>query len=288
MAILADKESRVLVQGMTGEAGRLYTERMILSGTRVVGGTSPGNGGQTVCDQPLYDTVAECVESTQARVSVILLPAPLVKEAAIESIRAGIELLVVVPERVPVHDMLQIRQEALDHQAVIIGGGSVGVVTPGETCLGVMSDAEFIPGCVGVVVSTGASVIRVAELFKQSGFGVTTCVGLGGDLVPGSAYADTLLRFEDDELTRAVVMCGKTGGLYERQTCNLISEMRTPVLVCLDGTDETSKRWIGHASSIVEGTMATAEDSATAFTRAGAHLCGSYEEIPETLKSLGI
>ena len=288
MAILCDKNSKVMVQGITGGAGSFHTERMLAFGTNIVGGSTPGKGGQIVCEKPVFDTVAECVEATGADVSAIFLPARFVKEAAIEAIRAGIKFLVVIPEHIPIHDMLHVRREALSRNVTVIGGNTAGVMTPGEANLGIMPDIAFAPGRVGTISRSGSITYYVADTLTRSGYGETTCVGLGGDPVLGSTFDEILVKFENDEKTKAVVMCGEIGGVYEERATDTISRMETPVLAMIGGIYAPPGKRMGHAGAIVEGKMGTAQEKLDALAAAGAHPCRTFTDIPKVLAKLGV
>jgi len=288
MAILVDKNSRVMVQGLTGGVGRFHAARMFEYGTNIVGGTSPGKGGQTVHDRPVFDTVEECVKKTGADVSVVFLPAMAVKEAAIEAIRAGIKFLVVIPEHIPIHDMLHIREEAVRGGTTVIGGNTAGIITPGQANLGIMPDIAFKPGRVGTVSRSGSITYYVADTLTRSGYGESTCVGLGGDPVLGSTFDEILLKFEADDETKAVVMTGEIGGVYEERACGVISKMKTPVLAMVGGIFAPPGKRMGHAGAIVEGKMGTAKEKLEMLAGAGAHPCKTFKDIPETLKKLGV
>jgi succinyl-CoA synthetase alpha subunit len=288
MAILVDKNSKVMVQGITGGAGKFHTERMIAYGTNIVGGVTPGKGGQSVCDRPVFDTVAECMDQTGADVSVVFLPAAAVKEAAIEAIRAGIRFLVVIPEHIPIHDMLHVREEAVRHGTTVIGGNTAGIITPGEANLGIMPDIAFAPGRVGTVSRSGSITYYVADTLTRSGYGESTCVGLGGDPVLGSTFDEILLKFEEDDETKAVVLTGEIGGVYEERACHAISKMKTPVLAMVGGIFAPPGKRMGHAGAIVEGKMGTAKEKLEMLADAGAHACRTFEDIPVTLAKLGV
>jgi len=288
MAILVDKKSNVMVQGLTGGAGRFHAERMIEYGTNIVGGTSPGKGGQAVHGKPVFDTVEECIKETGADVSVIFLPAVAVKEAAIEAIRAGVRFLVVIPEHIPIHDMLYVRDEAVKHGTTVIGGNTAGIITPGEANLGIMPDIAFKPGRVGTVSRSGSITYYVADTLTRSGYGESTCVGLGGDPVLGSTFDEILLKFDEDEKTKAVVMSGEIGGVYEERACEVISKIKTPVLAMIGGIFAPPGKRMGHAGAIVEGKMGTAKEKLKMLADAGAHPCKTFKDIPETLKKLGV
>ncbi|MFQ5453309.1 MAG: succinate--CoA ligase subunit alpha, partial [Candidatus Zixiibacteriota bacterium] len=249
MAILCDKNSKVMVQGITGSAGKFHTERMISYGTNIVGGTSPGKGGQNISERPVFDTVVECVETTGADVSIIFLPARFVKEAAIEAILAGIKFVVIIPEHIPIHDMLHVRDEAVRYKTTVIGGNTAGVMTPGEANLGIMPDIAFAPGRVGTVSRSGSITYYVADTLTRSGYGESTCVGLGGDPVLGSTFDEILWKFEEDGKTKAVVMCGEIGGVYEEGAAQTISKMKTPVLAMIGGIYAPSGKRMGHAGA---------------------------------------
>ncbi len=288
MAILVDKNSRVLVQGITGGAGSFHTKRMLAYGTNIVCGTSPGKGGQTVEGKPVYDSVEECVKEQGADTSVIFLPARFVKEAAIEAIRAGIKFVVVVPEHIPIHDMLLVRKEAMKYDVTVIGGNTAGIITPGEANLGIIPDIAFKPGRVGTVSRSGSLTYYVADTLTSSGYGETTCVGLGGDPVLGSTFDEILLKFEDDDATKAVVMVGEIGGVYEERAKDTIARMKTPVIVMIGGVFAPPGKRMGHAGAIVEGSMGTAESKLKVLEEAGAHRAQTFLDMPRILEKLGV
>ncbi|MFH2056094.1 MAG: succinate--CoA ligase subunit alpha [bacterium] len=288
MAILVDKNSRVMVQGITGGAGAFHAKRMIAYGTNIVCGTSPGKGGQEVEGKPVYDSVIECVEQHGVDTSVIFLPARFVKEAAIEAIRAGVKTIVVVPEHIPIHDMLKVRKEAMRLGATVVGGNTAGVITPGEANLGIMPDIAFKPGRVGTVSRSGSLTYYVADTLTSFGYGETTCVGLGGDPVLGSTFDEILWMFEEDEKSKAVVMVGEIGGVYEERARETIARMKTPVIVMIGGVFAPPGKRMGHAGAIVEGNMGTAESKLKILEEAGAHRAKTFLDIPEILKKLGV
>jgi len=288
MAILVDKNSKIMVQGITGGAGAFHTRRMIEYGTNIVGGTSPGKGGQDVDGKPVFDTVAECVAGTGADTSVIFLPAQFVKEAAIEAVRAGLKLVVVIPEHIPIHDMLHVRKEAVRYNCTVIGGNTAGIITPGEANIGIMPDIAFAPGRVGTVSRSGSITYYIADTLTRSGYGESTCVGLGGDPILGSTFEEILLKFEEDDKTKAVVLTGEIGGVYEERACDTISKMKTPVIAMVGGIFAPPGKRMGHAGAIVEGRMGTAREKLDAMANAGAHAAKTFKDIPEILKKLGV
>jgi len=288
MAILVDKSSRVMVQGITGGNGMYHTERMLAYGTTIVGGVTPGKGGQSVHGKPVFDTVEECVEQTGADTSVIFLPAQHVKEAAVEAIRAGLKLVVVIPEHIPIHDMLYIRKEAQQNAVTVLGGNTPGLITPGQANLGIIPDVAFTPGRVGTVSRSGSITYYIADTLTRTGYGETTCVGLGGDPVLGSTFNEILWMFENDLATKAVVMTGEIGGVYEEMATDTIRGMKKPVLVMIGGIFAPPGKRMGHAGAIVEGKMGTAKEKLETLASAGAHPCRTFLDIPETLKKLGV
>ncbi len=288
MAILVDKNSRVIVQGITGGAGSFHCKRMKAYGTNIVAGTSPGKGGTTVEGVPVYDSVEECVKQQGADTSVIFLPAQFVKEAAIEAIHAGIKFIVVVPEHIPILDMMKVRKEAQKLGATVLGGNTAGIITPGQANLGIMPDIAFTPGRVGTVSRSGSLTYYIADTLTREGYGETTCVGLGGDPVLGSTFDEILWKFEQDPQTKAVVMAGEIGGVYEERAKDVISKMKKPVIVMIGGVFAPPGKRMGHAGAIVEGNMGTAESKLKVLESAGAHRAKTFLDIPRILKSLGI
>ncbi len=288
MSILVNRDSKVIVQGITGSAGRYHTERMVAYGTNIVGGVTPGKGGMKVEDRPVFDTVRECIEYTGADTSVIFLPAQFVMEAAIEAIRAEIKLVVIVPEHIPIHDMLHIRKEAEAYGTRVLGGNTPGIITPGEANLGIIPDIAFKPGRVGTVSRSGSITYYVADTLTRTGYGETTCVGLGGDPLLGSTFSEILWEFEQDPATKAVVMTGEIGGVYEEMAVDTIRGMKTPVLAMVGGIYAPPGKRMGHAGAIVEGRMGTAKEKLDILASAGAHACKTFLDIPATLEKLGV
>lgn len=288
MAILVDKNSRVIVQGITGTAGQFHTERMLKYGTKIVAGTSPGKGGQKVFDLPVYDSVQECVEKEKADTSVIFLPAKFVMEAAIEAIYAGIKFIVVVPEHIPIFDMMLIRKEAQKKGAMVLGGNTPGIITPGEANLGIMPDIAFAPGRVGTVSRSGSLTYYLADTLTRSGYGETTCVGLGGDPILGTTFDEILLLFDDDPRTKATVLAGEIGGVYEEKAKKTLPKLKKPVIAMVGGVFAPQGKRMGHAGAIVEGEMGTAKSKLKALEQGGAHIAKTFLDIPEILKKLKI
>jgi len=288
MAILVDKNSKIIIQGITGGAGSFHTKRMLEYGTKIVAGTSPGKGGETVEGVPVYDTVKECVENHNADVSVIFLPARFVMDAAIEAIHAGIRLVVVIPEHIPIHDMMMVRKEAQRYGARVLGGNTAGIISPGEANLGIMPDIAFSPGRVGTVSRSGSLTYYVADTLTRTGYGETTCVGLGGDPVLGSTFNEILELFEQDEMTKAVVLVGEIGGVYEELAGETISKMKKPVIAMVGGLTAPAGKRMGHAGAIVEGELGTAQSKVKALEESRAHIARMFWDIPRILEKQGV
>jgi succinyl-CoA synthetase alpha subunit len=288
MSILVNKETRVLVQGITGGSGSFHTKRMLDFGTGIVGGTSPGKGGQEVHGLPVFDTVAEAVEKTGADTSVVFLPARFVQDAAIEAIHAGLKLVVVIPEHIPIHDMLRVREEAMKHGTRVIGGNTAGIISPGEANLGIIPDLAFKKGRVGTVSRSGSITYYVADTLTSSGYGETTCVGLGGDPILGSTFDEILALFDQDDETKAVVMVGEIGGVYEERAAEQVSKMSKPVVAMIGGVFAPPGKRMGHAGAIVEGEMGTARHKLDVLQEAGAHWAKTFLDIPRILEEQGV
>lgn len=288
MAILVDKNSKVLVQGITGTGGSFHAKRMKAYGTNIVGGTSPGKGGQAIDGMPVFDTVEECVARTGADVSVIFLPAKHAKGAALESIYAGIKLVVVIPEHIPIADMMYVRKAARERGTVVIGGNTAGIITPGQANVGIIPDIAFAPGKIGTVSRSGSLTYYVADTLTRTGYGETTCVGLGGDPVLGSTFDEILEIFDSDDQTKAVVLVGEIGGVYEERAARRISEMSKPVIFLIGGLSAPPGKRMGHAGAIVEGNIGTAQSKVEALIKAGAYQARTFMDMPEILKDLEI
>jgi len=288
MAILIDENSRVIVQGITGSAGAFHAGEMKSYGTNIVAGTSPGKGGSAVHGIPVYDTVAECVRNHQTDTSVIFLPAAAVKDAVVEAVHAGVRTVVVVPEHIPIADMMLIRREAKRHGALILGGNTAGVISPGRANIGIIPPLAFKRGRVGTVSRSGSITYYLADTLSRTGYGETTCVGLGGDPVLGSTFNDILMLFDSDPETRAVVLAGEIGGVYEEIAAPAISQMSKPVIAIIGGVFAPPGKRMGHAGAIVEGEMGTAASKIKALEAGGAHIAKTFKDIPGILSRLNV
>jgi succinyl-CoA synthetase alpha subunit len=261
---------------------------MLAYGTNIVAGTSPGKGGQEVEGVPVRDTVAECVKEFGADFSVIFLPAKFACEAALEAIYAGIQTIVVVPEHIPIADMMLVRKKAVERGVVVLGGNTAGIITPGQANAGIIPDVAFEPGRIGTVSRSGSLTYYVADTLTRTGYGETTCVGLGGDPVLGSTFDEILSLFDKDEDTRAVVMVGEIGGIYEERAAEVIRNLSKPIICMIGGVFAPPGKRMGHAGAIVEGNMGTAESKLAALTGAGAHHARTFMDIPDILEKLRI
>jgi succinyl-CoA synthetase alpha subunit len=288
MAILLTRDSKVIVQGITGSGGSFHAKRMKVYGTRIVAGTSPGKGGQEVDGIPVRDTIEECVAEFGADFSVIFLPAKFAAEAAMEAIFAGIKTIVIVPEHIPIFDMMEVRKAALKHGATVIGGNTAGIITPGQANVGIIPDVAFKPGRIGTVSRSGSLTYYVADTLTRTGFGETTCVGLGGDPVLGSTFDEILMLFDKDSDTKAIVMVGEIGGVYEERAAKMLHKMSKPVVCMIGGLFAPPGKRMGHAGAIVEGNIGTAQSKLEALTKAGALHARTFMDIPEILTRLGV
>ncbi|MCK5127449.1 MAG: succinate--CoA ligase subunit alpha [candidate division Zixibacteria bacterium] len=283
MAVLLDRKSKVMVQGIADGDGLFQTERMCNYGTNIVGGVSPCIDGQKAYDRPVFNTVKECVDYTRADTSVIFLPAELVKEASIDAIQAGIKLIVVIPKDIPADDMLNICQEAKEYGARILGSNTAGIITPDQAILGTLPDNAFAPGSVGTVTCSSSIMYYVADMLTRSGHGQSTCVCLGEDPILGLNFAEILSEFEDDPETKAVVMTVEDGGVYKKAIVDQIKSMKTPVLAMIGGVNASKGKQIEQAGAIVDEETDTAEEKLAILEAAGAHICKTFTDIPKTL-----
>ncbi len=301
MSILIDQTKRVIVQGITGREGMARAELMKNYGTRVVGGVTPGKGGQEVIGLPVYDTVQEAWEELgPIDVSVLFIPAPLVKNAAMEAIEAGVSLLVIVPDRVPIYDVLAIAALARERGAEFVGPNTLGLLSPDKAVLGMMggraSSARqwFIRGPVGITSRSGGITSSMAYYLAQQGIGATTLVHVGGDAVVGMPHPKVVRLFEHDPETRAVVMFGEIGTSQEEQVAELIDrgEFTKPLVAFIGGKAAKSGTRFSHAGAIVEGNRGTHAGKVGALREVGAHVVDSFSELPfrtkEVLQDQGI
>ncbi|MCK4445205.1 MAG: succinate--CoA ligase subunit alpha [Thermoplasmata archaeon] len=280
MAIMVDKDSKVMIQGITGGAGKFHTKNMIDYGTNIVGGVTPGKGGQDVEGVPVFDTVQKCVKEVNPDVSAVMVPARFAADAVLECLDNGLKYIILIAERIPIHDMLEVRQKAKSLGATVVGGNSPGVISPGKANVGIMPPIAFTEGRIGTVARSGAITYYLADTLTHSGHGETTCVGLGGDPILGSNFEDILKLFDNDPETEAMVMAGEIGGLYEEMCAEHIPEIKKPVIAFISGLHAPAGKRMGHAGAIVEKGMGTAESKVKALSEAGVPIAKKFSEIP--------
>lgn len=290
MSILVDKNTRLLVQGITGNEGLFHTGHMLAYGTRVVAGVTPGKGGEWVFDGkiPVFDSVKMAVEATGANVSVIFVPARFAADALFEAADAGVPLIVCITEGIPVQDMMRVRSY-LDQKGVrLVGPNCPGLLTPGEAKVGIIPGDISIPGTIGVVSRSGTLTYEVLYALKQRGMGVSTCVGIGGDPINGTSFIDCLEMFEVDAQTEKVVLIGEIGGSDEERAAEYIATRFTkPVVAFIAGQTAPPGKRMGHAGAIIEGGSGTAADKVRALQSAGVRVARHPEEIPQLLSHIG-
>lgn len=287
MSILIDKNTRLLVQGVTGNEGLFHTEQMLLYGTNIVAGVTPGKGGEWVLDGkvPVFDSVRIAVEATGANATVIFVPARFAPDAIYEAADARVRLIVCITEGIPVQDMMQVREYLDGTGSRLVGPNCPGLLTPGESKVGIIPGNISIPGRVGVVSRSGTLTYEVLYALMEKRIGVSTCVGIGGDPINGTNFIDCLELFEDDGMTDAVVMIGEIGGTDEEKAAEFIQEKMTKQVVSfIAGQTAPPGKRMGHAGAIIEGGAGTAEDKISALRAAGVEVARHPEEIPSLLK----
>ena len=286
MSILVNNDTRLVVQGFTGSEGSFHAEQMIEYGTNVVAGVTPGKGGQTHLDRPVFNTVAEAVKQEGANTSVIFVPPPFAADAIQESVEAGIEVIICITEGIPVSDMKPTYHYVKKNGAHLIGPNCPGVITPGEAKIGIMPAMIFEPGNVGVISRSGTLTYEAVDQLTRAGYGQSTAVGIGGDPVIGTRFIDVLKLFEADDDTDAVVLIGEIGGSAEEEAAAYIKEnMSKPVFGFIAGRTAPPGRRMGHAGAIVSGGSGTAEAKFAALEEAGATVVKNPALIGETVKS---
>ncbi|MHB8985458.1 MAG: succinate--CoA ligase subunit alpha [Eubacteriales bacterium] len=286
MAIIIDENTNVVVQGMTGNQGLFHTKQMLAYGTKIVAGTSPGKGGTVVEGIPVYDSVRAACENHRIDASVIFIPAAFAKDAALEALEAGVKVVVVVTEHIPVHDEMAVVAYAKRVGASVIGPNTFGIVSSGKCKMGIPPNQFFIPGPVGVVARSGTLTYEIVGNLTAQGIGQSTVVGMGGDRVVGLTFIDVLKQFEHDPETRAVVLIGEIGGNAEEEASLYIKEMTKPVVAYIAGKSAPPGKRMGHAGAIVERGKGTYEGKVKALTAASAHVAALPFEVPAIIKGL--
>ena len=284
MSILIDKNTKVICQGFTGSQGTLHSEQALAYGTQLMGGVTPGKGGGTHLGLPIFDTVAEAVTATDATASVIYVPAGFCKDSILEALDAGIELIVCITEGIPTLDMLAVKARLELTNARMIGPNCPGVITPGACKIGIMPGDIHLPGKVGIVSRSGTLTYEAVKQTTDRGFGQSSCVGIGGDPIPGSHFIDILELFENDPATEAIVMVGEIGGTAEEEAAAYIkANVTKPVVGYIAGVTAPPGKRMGHAGAIIAGGKGTADDKFAALQDAGVRTVRSLAEIGDAL-----
>lgn len=285
MAIYVDKNTRLIVQGITGQAGAFHTKACKEYGTQVVGGVTPGKGGENYEGIPIFNSVSEAVKQTRANATMIYVPAPFAADAILEAADSGVETIVCITEGIPPLDMVAVKEYLKSTKSVLIGPNCPGVITPGQCKIGIMPGYIHKPGNVGVVSRSGTLTYEAVHQLTQRGIGQSTCVGIGGDPVQGEAFLDVLKRFSEDPETHAVVMIGEIGGTAEEVAADWIkSHMKKPVVGFIGGQTAPPGKRMGHAGAIISGGSGKASDKIAALEKAGVFMSLSPASIGETME----
>ncbi len=286
MCILIDEKTRVIVQGITGRVGSFQTKIMLDYGTKVVAGVTPGKGGQKIYGVPIYDLVEEAVEENEADVAIGFVPAPFAADSALEAIEAGLRLVVITAEGVPIIDTIKVLRRAKQRGALVLGPDTAGLISPGRCKVGVHPHKFCIRGNIGVVSRSGSLSYEVLKSLTEAGIGQSTVVDLGGGPMWGLTYVDILKMFEEDDQTEAIVLLGEIGGMMEEEAAKYIHEMSKPIVALIVGRKAPEGERMGHASALVQYGRGTAKEKIKALEDAGAYIVKAPREIPNILKEI--
>ena len=280
MSILVNKDTRLLVQGFTGSQGTLHSEQSIKYGTNIVGGVTPGKGGQIHLNKPVFNSVEEAVNEVNPNASIIFVPAKFCKSSILEAAEAGIKLIICITEGVPTLDMLEVKKKVDELGVRLIGPNCPGVITPGEAKLGIMPGSIHLKGSIGIISRSGTLTYEAVKQTSDLGFGQSSCVGIGGDPIPGSSFIDMLKLFEEDDQTKAIVMVGEIGGNAEEAAAEYIkNNISKPVISFIAGQTAPAGKRMGHAGAIIAGGKGTAAEKIKKLKECGVHVADNLVSI---------
>lgn len=285
MSILVNKDTRVICQGFTGKQGSFHSEQAIAYGTQLVGGVTPGKGGQTHLDRPVFNTVADAVKQTGADATMIYVPAAFAADAILEAADAGMKVIACITEGIPVLDMIKVKAALAEKDAYLIGPNCPGIITPGECKIGIMPGSIHLPGKIGIVSRSGTLTYEAVHQTTQAGLGQSTCIGIGGDPIQGMNFVDCIELFEQDEQTEGIVMVGEIGGTAEENAAEYIkAHVSKPVVAYIAGVTAPAGKRMGHAGAIISGGKGTAEQKYAALEAAGITTVKSLADMGQAMR----